>query len=73
MRAGDHWHPVRHETARKNGEHGRQDLLGHRLDRITTRYSAAELSKLIEAANSVCARPGAGKPELNVLRRLAVS
>ena len=51
----------------------RQDLLGHRAGRITTRYSAVELSKLIEAANSVCARPGAGKPELDVLRRLAVS
>jgi integrase len=28
----------------------RQDLLGHRSSRITTHYSAAELSKLIEAA-----------------------
>jgi len=51
----------------------RQDLLGHRAGRITMRYSAAELSKLIEAANSVCARPGAGIPELDVLSRLAVS
>jgi hypothetical protein len=34
--------------------------------------SAAELSKLIEAANSVCERNG-NKPELVVLRRLSVS
>jgi hypothetical protein len=51
----------------------RQDLLGHCAVRITTRYAAAELSELIEAANSVCARPGAGKPERDVLRRLAMS
>lgn len=41
-----------------------QDLLGHKAGRITTHYSAAELSKLIDAANSVCARSGTGKPEL---------
>ena len=50
----------------------RQDLLGHRSGRMTTHYSAAELSKLIEAANSVCERNG-NKPELVVLRRLSVS
>ena len=50
----------------------RQDLLGHRAGRITTHYSAAELSRLIEAANRVC--KGKGKrPELVVLRRLSVS
>ena len=32
----------------------RQDLLGQRSRRITTQYSAAELSRLIEAANRVC-------------------
>jgi integrase len=31
----------------------RQDLPGHRSGRITTHYSAAELSKLIEAVNGV--------------------
>ena len=31
----------------------RQDLLGHRSGRITTHYSAAELSRLIEAAEKV--------------------
>ncbi len=47
---------------------GRQDLLGHRSGRITTQYSAVELTDLLEAANSVCDRKD-GKPELVVLRR----
>ena len=34
---------------------GRQELLGHRSGRITTHYSAAKLSILLEAVNSVCA------------------
>ena len=34
----------------------RQDLLGHRSGRITTHYSQAELTNLIEAADSVCIR-----------------
>lgn len=50
----------------------RQDLLGHRSGRITTHYSAAELSRLLEAADSVCERKG-HKPELVVMRRLSVS
>lgn len=50
----------------------RQDLLGHRSGKITTHYSAPELSRLIEAANIVCDR-GQGAPELVVLRRLSVS
>jgi integrase len=45
----------------------RQDLLGHHSGRITTHYSAADLSRLIEAANSVCERDGR-RPELVVLR-----
>ena len=32
----------------------RQDLLGHKSARITTHYSAAEISSLIEAADQVC-------------------
>ena len=35
-------------------------------------YSAAELSRLLDAVNSVCVR-GQGKPELVVLRRLRTS
>jgi hypothetical protein len=45
----------------------RQDLLGHRSGRITTHYSAAELTRLIEAAESVVDRNGK-EPELVVLR-----
>ena len=45
----------------------RQDLLGHRSARITTHYSAAELSRLLEAANRVCERT-ADVPEIIVLR-----
>jgi len=48
---------------------GRQDLLGHRSGRMTTHYSAAELSKLTDAAISVCEWSG-NKPELVVLRRI---
>ena len=71
-------HDLKHTFGRRLRAAGvsfedRQDLLGHRSGRMTTHYSAAELSKLIEAANSVCERHGKGKPELVVLRRLAVS
>ena len=70
-------HDLKHTFGRRLRAAGvsfedRQDLLGHRSGRITTHYSAAELSKLIEAANSVCERSG-NKPELVVLRRLSVS
>jgi hypothetical protein len=50
----------------------RQDLLGHRAGRITTHYSAAELTTLIAAAEGVGERKGT-QPELVVLRRLSVS
>ncbi len=67
-------HDLKHTFGRRLRAAGvsfedRQDLLGHRSGRITTHYSGAELSKLIEAAESVCDR-GEGKPELVVLRRL---
>ena len=45
------------------GFEDRQDLLGRRSGRITTHYSAAELSRLIEAANAVCEQDSE-KPEL---------
>jgi integrase len=52
-------HDLKHTFGRRLRAAGvsfedRQDLLGHRSGRITTHYSAAELGKLIEAANSVC-------------------
>ena len=45
----------------------RQDLLGHRSARFATHYSAAELSRLLEAANRVCGHT-ADVPELIALR-----
>jgi integrase len=46
----------------------RQDLLGHKSGKITTHYSAAELSNLIEAANKVCATDPRKSPALVILR-----
>ncbi len=46
----------------------RQDPVGHRSGRITRHYSAAELSRSIEAAESVCGS-GQQKPELVVINR----
>jgi integrase len=70
-------HDLKHTFGRRLRAAGvsfedRQDLLGHRSGRMTTHYSAAELSKLIEAANAVCERNG-NRPELVVLRRISVS
>ncbi len=70
-------HDLKHTFGRRLraagvGFEDRQDLLGHRSGRITTHYSAAELSRLVGAANRVCDR-GESKPELVVLRRLCVS
>ena len=67
-------HDLKHTFGRRLRAAGvsfedRQDLLGHRSGRITTHYSAAELSNLIAAANTVCDR-GQGRPELVVLRRV---
>ena len=68
-------HDLKHTYGRRLRAAGvsfedRQDLLGHRSGRITTHYSAAELSRLIEAANAVCEQDSE-KPELVVLRRLS--
>ena len=65
-------HDLKHTFGRRLRAAGvsledRQDLLGHRSGRITTHYSAAELSKLIEAADRVCERNGS-VPELVILR-----
>ena len=70
-------HDLKHTYGRRLRAAGvsfedRQDLLGHRSGRITTHYSAAELSRLIEAANAVCEQDSE-KPELVVLRRLSSS
>jgi len=65
-------HDLKHTFGRRLRAAGvsfedRQDLLGHRSGRITTHYSAADLLRLIEAANSVCERDGT-RPELVILR-----
>ena len=70
-------HDLKHTFGRRLRAAGvsfedRQDLLGHRSGRITTHYSAAELSRLIESANAVCEQDSK-KPELVVLRRLSSS
>ena len=47
----------------------RQDLLGHRSGRITTHYSQAELTSLIEAAERVCDTETRKSPATTWLRR----
>ena len=69
-------HDLKHTFGRRLRAAGvsfedRQDLLGHRSGRITTHYSAAELTRLIEAANTVCDR-GEVKPNLVLLKRISV-
>ncbi len=49
----------------------RQDLLGHKSGRITTRYSAAELANLIAAAEKACAQNPHKLPPTTWLRRKA--
>ena len=72
-------HDMKHTFGRRLRSAGvsfedRQDLLGHRSGRITTHYSAAELSRLLEAANCVCnGGSGIQKSEIVVLRRLSAS
>ena len=65
-------HDLKHTFGRRLRAAGvsfedRQDLLGHRSGRITTHYSAVELSRLIEAAERVTDENGR-RPELVVLR-----
>ena len=65
-------HDLKHTFGRRLRAAGvsfedRQDLLGHRSSRVTTHYSAAELGRLLEAAEKVCDR-GGQSPELVVLR-----
>jgi len=72
-------HDLKHTFGRRLRSAGvsfedRQDLLGHRSGRITTHYSAAELSRLLEAANTVChPNTNSGNSEIVVLRRLSAS
>lgn len=69
-------HDLKHTFGRRLRAAGvcfedRQDLLGHKSERITTHYSAAELSNLLEAANKVC--HGQSGPVLVLLKEKASS
>lgn len=71
-------HDLKHTFGRRLRAAGvnfedRQDLLGHKSGRITTHYSAAELSNLIEAANSVCGRNSRKSPALVLLKQKAAT
>lgn len=64
-------HDLKHTFGRRLRAAGvsfedRQDLLGHKNARITTHYSSAELSNLIDAANKVCVTRE--RPCLTILR-----
>ena len=66
-------HDLKHTFGRRLraagvGFEDRQDLLGHRSDRMTTHYSAAELMNLYEAANTVC-KAGRSGITLTILKR----
>ncbi|NKB47395.1 MAG: tyrosine-type recombinase/integrase [Legionellales bacterium] len=76
-RAGVHVrvHDLKHTFGRRLRAAGvsfedRQDLLGHKSGRITTHYSEAELTNLIEAANKVCDTKDS-IPVFTLLRRVA--
>jgi len=44
----------------KKYQEDREDLLGHKSEKITTHYSAAEVENLLEAANRVCDKSKSG-------------
>ncbi len=63
-------HDLKHTFGRRLRAAGvsfedRQDLLGHKSGRITTHYSAAEITNLIAAANTVV--KSRKTPELTIL------
>jgi integrase len=67
-------HDLKHTFGRRLRSAGvsledRQDLLGHKSDRITTHYSMAEIADLIVAANTVCEEQSRKSPALVVLRK----
>lgn len=66
-------HDLKHTFGRRPRASGvsfgdRQDSLGHKSARITTHYSAAEISNLIEAANKVCQTASRKSPAIVLLR-----
>jgi integrase len=66
-------HDLKHTFGRRLRAAGvsfedRQDLLGHKSGRITTHYSAAELSNLLKGAESICGTESRKSPALILLR-----
>ncbi len=71
-------HDLKHTFGRRLRSAGvsfedRQDLLGHKSGRITTHYSEAEITNLIDAANKVCNMNSRKNPALTVLRTISKS
>jgi integrase len=69
-------HDLKHTFGRRLRAAGvtfedRQDPLGHRSGRITTHYSQAELTNLIDAAEKVCDTESRKSPATTWLRRKA--
>jgi integrase len=69
-------HDLKHTFGRRLRAAGisfedRQDLLGHKSGRMTTHYSAAELSNLIEAAEKACRVGHRKSPALVALKQKA--
>ncbi len=67
-------HDLKHTFGRRLRAAGvsfedRQDLLGHKSGRITTHYSQAELTSLINAAERVCETDSHKSPATTWLRR----
>ena len=67
-------HDLKHTYGRRLRAAGvsfedRQDFLGHKSARITTHYSQAELTSLIEAADKVCSTESRKSPATTWLRR----
>jgi integrase len=67
-------HDLKHTFGRRLRAAGvsfedRQDLLGHRSGRITTHYSQAELTSLIDAAEKACDTESRKSPATTWLRR----
>ena len=65
-------HDLKHTFGRRLRSAGvsfedRQDLLGHKSTRVTTHYSAAELSRLLDAAERVVDRDRR-RPDLLILK-----
>ena len=69
-------HDLKHTFGRRLRAAGvsfedRQDLLGHKSARMTTHYSAAELSNLIEAAEKACRLGSRKSPAVVALKQKA--